>query len=177
MDARLMIPAFDAYLASRGLGLQATVIGGAALQLLGIIERPTKDCEVLVPELSTEILAAADDFAVSASGGQLAPGWLNNGPASLVRSLPAAWSTRLQSLYVGAALELRTLAREDLLRSKLFALIDRNIDLLDCVALRPTRTELQALLPWLCDQDANADWPRYVRVVLDQLAQELGYEL
>lgn len=114
---------------------------------------------------------------MSASGGQLVPGWLNNGPASLVRSLPAAWSTRLQSLYSGAALELRTLAREDLLRSKLFALIDRNIDLPDCVALRPTQVELQALLPWLSEQDSNEDWPGYVRIVLGQLAQELGYEL
>jgi hypothetical protein len=66
---------------------------------------------------------------------------------------------------------------EDLLRSKLFALSDRNIDLPDCVALRPTRAEQQALLPWLGEQDANEDWPSYVRIVFGQLGQELGYEL
>jgi hypothetical protein len=69
------------------------------------------------------------------------------------------------------------LAREDLLRSKLFALVDRNIDLPDCVALRPSREELHALPPWLDDQDGNEQWTGYVRVVLGQLAQELGYEL
>lgn len=83
----------------------------------------------------------------------------------------------LEPLYSGSALKLLTLGREDLLRSKLFALIDRNIDLPDCLALRPTRAELHSLLPWLSDQDGNEDWPRYVREVVGQLAQELGYEL
>jgi hypothetical protein len=91
--------------------------------------------------------------------------------------LPKDWPARLEPLYRGAALELLTLAREDLLRSKLFALIDRNIDLPDCVAMRPAREELRALLPWLYEQDSNSEWPRYVDQVLGQLAQELGYEL
>jgi hypothetical protein len=37
--------------------------------------------------------------------------------------------------------------------------------------------ELQALLPWLSEQDASEDWPSYVGLVIGQLAQELGYEL
>ena len=36
MDARTTIPAFDAFLAARALRLRATVIGGAALQLLQV---------------------------------------------------------------------------------------------------------------------------------------------
>jgi hypothetical protein len=177
MDARSIIPEFDAFLARRGLALRATMIGGAALQLLGVIARPTKDCDVLDPSLSSDIIQAADDFARHHPDKGLAPGWFNNGPASLLQTLPSAWVTRLQPLYSGTALELLTLAREDLLRSKLFALVDRNIDLPDCVALKPTRDELQALLPWLSEQDSNVDWPGYVLVVLRQLAQELGYEL
>lgn len=89
----------------------------------------------------------------------------SNGPTGYSRSTQAP------------ALELLTLGREDLLRSKLFALIDRNIDLPDCVALAPSRDELDALLPWLDEQDGNEQWPDYVRVMLGQLAQELGYEL
>jgi hypothetical protein len=177
VDARKIIPEFDAYLASRGLRLRAIVIGGAALQLMDVIARPTNDCDVLDPTLPAEILQAADDFARLHSTEGLAVGWLNNGPASLLRNLPQSWSTHLESLYSGNALELLTLGREDLLRSKLFALIDRNIDLPDCLALRPTRAELHSLLPWLSEQDGNEDWPPYVREVLGQLAQELGYEL
>ena len=177
MDAREIIPQFDEYLAARGLKLRAIVIGGAALQLLGIIARPTEDCDVLDPSLPGAILEAAAGFAKLHAADGLRAEWLNNAPAALLRTLPSAWSARLQQLYSGAALELLTLGREDLLRSKLFALIDRNIDLPDCIALQPTREELLSILPWLCEQDSNDDWPRYVRVVLDQLAQELGYGL
>jgi hypothetical protein len=177
VDARKTIPVFDAYLAQRGLTLRATVVGDAALQLLGVIARPTKDCDVLDPELPAAIRQAADDFAALHADEDVERGWLNNGPASLVPSLPPTWSTRLHPLYSGAALELLTLSREDLLWSKLFALVDRNIDLPDCIALNPTRSELHELLPWLDQQDSNEEWPRYVRVVLGQLAAELGYEL
>jgi hypothetical protein len=175
VDARTTIPAFDAFLAERRLTLRATVIGGAALQLMGVIARPTKDCDVLDPALPAEILRAADEFAARV-GEELRPGWFNNGPASLLRTLPPEWADRRQPLYSGAALVLLTLAREDLLRSKLFALVDRNIDLADCVALAPTREELHALLPWLDAQDGNEQWPEYVRIMLGQLAQELGHE-
>jgi hypothetical protein len=176
MDARAVIPAFDAFLQERRLTLRATVIGGAALQLLGIIARATKDCDVLDPTLPVEIIRAADEFPGSLASAELRPGWLNNGPASLIRTLPVGWAARSQPLYSGSALELLTLAREDLLRSKLFALVDRNIDLADCVALRPTRDELGAILPWLDEQDGNEQWPEYVRIVLAQLAKELGHE-
>ena len=58
MDARITLRAFDAFLAERRLML--TVIGGAALQLMGVIERPTKDCDVLDPQLPAEIREAAE---------------------------------------------------------------------------------------------------------------------
>lgn len=93
MDARAIIPEFDAYLASRGLRLRAIVIGGAALQLMDVIACPTNDCDVLDPTLPAEILQAADDFAKLHSVEGLTVGWLNNGPASLVRNLPQTWST------------------------------------------------------------------------------------
>jgi hypothetical protein len=176
VDARTTIPQFDAYL-TRRLELKATVIGGAALQLMGIIVRPTNDCDVLDPTLSPEIVGAADDFVRLHPESNLSLGGLKNGPASLLRTLPKEWTARRVPLYRGTAIELLTLAREDLLRSKLFALLDRNIDLPDCVAMRPAREELQALLPWLYEQDSNPEWPRYVDEVLGQLARELGYEL
>jgi hypothetical protein len=144
---------------------------------MGVVSRPTKDCDVLDPALPAEIIRAADDFAKTRPDEHLVLGWFNNGPISLVRSLPSAWSSRLQPLYSGAALDLQTLGRSDFLGSKLFALVDRNIDLPDCIALRPTRAELLALIPWLTAQDSNEDWPAYVRVVVGKLAQELGYEL
>ena len=56
-----------------------------------------------------------------------------------------------------------------MLRSKLFALCDRGIDLADCIALAPTIGELAALRPWLDRQDGNPDWPAHVGEVLSDV--------
>ena len=63
MYPRQTLEAFDHFLAARGLYLEAVVIGGAALELLGVISRPTKDCDILHPSLPAAILAAAREFA------------------------------------------------------------------------------------------------------------------
>jgi hypothetical protein len=49
------IEAFDLFLRDRGLRFDAVVIGGAALSLLGVVSRPTKDIDILVPEIPQEI--------------------------------------------------------------------------------------------------------------------------
>ncbi len=162
-------------LTERGLMLKATVIGGAALQLTGLITRPTNDCDVLDPVLDLAIVEAADAYAETRE--QVSAGWFNNGPISLIRTLPSQWSERLDPIFSGTAIELHTLGREDFLRSKLFAMIDRNIDLPDCVALAPTRGEWHLLLPWFDEQDGNPQLPEHVRNMLRQLALRLGYEL
>jgi hypothetical protein len=79
------IDAFDQFLRDRGLRFDAVVIGGAALSLLGVVSRPTKDIDILVPEIPQEIHVAARAFAVEirATGEILQDDWLNNGPASL----------------------------------------------------------------------------------------------
>lgn len=177
MRPRETLTAFDRFLEDRALRLDAVVIGGTALNLLGVVSRPTKDCDVLHPALPPAIAEAAREFAAlqRAAGEALQDDWLNNGPQSLVSQLPAGWQERLQTVFTGAALELRCLGREDLLRSKLFALCDRGIDLRDCVALAPTARELRAIRPWLETQDANPDWPAHVRETFADLAKRLGH--
>ena len=48
MRPREVLTAFDGYLGKRALRLDAVVIGGTALNLLGIVSRPTKDCDIHV---------------------------------------------------------------------------------------------------------------------------------
>jgi hypothetical protein len=170
---------FDRYLEARGLHFDAVVIGGAALNLLGVVSRLTKDCDILFPEIPKDIAKASQAFAgeVRGNGGDLADEWLNNGPASLQTQLLPGWDNRLQTAYSGRAIHLRTLAREDLLCAKLFALCDRGIDLLDCVALAPDQAELDKIIPWLEQQDANPQWPAHVRITIANLARRLGYAL
>ena len=177
MSPRETLEAFDRYLTQRGLRLDAVVIGGAALNLLGVISRATKDCDILDPPLPSPIVEAARSFAagVRKRGEVLQDDWLNNGPASLTSVLPPGWRDRLQIVFSGAAIELRCLGREDLLRSKLFALCDRGFDLGDCLALAPSASELDAILPWLEQQDGHPGWPSHVRTTLADLGKRLGH--
>jgi Nucleotidyltransferase of unknown function (DUF6036) len=177
MEAARTIRLFDQFLAERGLSFEAVVIGGAALGLLGIISRQTRDCDILRPALPAEIRNAATAFAKArrAHGEVLDDEWLNNGPASLADALPEGWSTRLQMAYQGRAIILRCLGRTELLMSKLFALCDRGIDLRDCVALAPTVEELRDIRPWVERQDANPEWPAHVRATLDDLGRRLNH--
>ncbi len=168
---------FDIFLAECGLVLDAIIIGGTALALLGVISRQTRDCDVLHPELPEVIKEAATAFAtqVRQQGEVLADDWLNNGPSLLADVLPDGWRGRIQIAFSGRALSLSTLGRMDLLRSKLFALCDRGTDLPDCLALAPSQEELEVILPWLEQQDANPDWPAHVGATLQDLHGRLSH--
>ena len=173
------IEAFDQFLRDRGLRFDAVVIGGAALSLLGVLSRPTKDVDILVPEIPPEIHVAARAFAIEvrATGEILQDDWLNNGPASLADHLSTGWQERLQDIFDGSALHFRCLGRHDLLCAKLFALCDRSIDLDDCIALAPTPDELENVLTWLQLQDANPDWPEHVRNTIADVAKRIGHDV
>jgi hypothetical protein len=79
VDSREILETFDRYLAARGLRLDAVVIGGAALNLLGVISRATKDCDILDPPLPPPIVEAARTFAAELRrrGEGLQDDWLN----------------------------------------------------------------------------------------------------
>jgi hypothetical protein len=179
MVVKEILQQFDEYLLKRGLRFEAVVIGGAALNLLGVISRPTNDCDVLCPEISAEIADASHAFAadIRERGGLLQKDWLNNGPVSLSYHLLGDWEQRIQPLFSGRSIQLRCLHRSDFLCAKLFALCDRGIDLGDCIALAPTKSDLATVLPWLERPDANPDWPTHVRATFTDLARRLGHVL
>jgi hypothetical protein len=177
MLPRPTIEAFDRHLAALGLRLEAVVIGGSALALLGVTTRQTRDFDILAPVLPREIAEAAREFARAqrSLGIDLVDDWLNNGPMQVGDVLPKAWQLRTRPVFEGRALVLTTLGREDLLKTKLFALCDRGIDLLDCVALAPTAAELEEAVSWLAGQDANPDWPAHVDATIADLSRRLGH--
>lgn len=179
MLPRPTIEAFDRHLATLGLRLEGVVIGGAALALLEIISRETRDFDMLAPALSREIAAAACDFAQRqrSLGIELADNWLNNGPLQLGEVLPAGWQGRIQLVFEGTALLLNTLGKSDLLKTKLFALCDRGTDIIDCIAMAPTAEEIAAAQPWLALQDANPEWPAHVTATLEALQRRIGHGL
>ena len=97
MDPRTTIEAFDRFLAEQAYPCELIVIGGAALALLGIIRRPTRDCDVLDPLLESRLIAMSQEFAQrqTAIGVPLDQDWLNNGPVSLAAVLPSGWRSRV----------------------------------------------------------------------------------
>jgi hypothetical protein len=177
MDVKTTLAQFDAFLENRGLDFDAVIIGGAALALLGIISRQTRDCDVMEPLIPIEIQDAVKEFAISVrqSGEFLQDNWLNHEPSSLSKLLPQGWQNNLQLIFKGKSLTLHTLGRQDLIRTKLFALCDRGTDLLDCIALKPSIEEIEEAIHWVLEQDTNPDWPRHVSSVLGDLGARLGY--
>ena len=179
MFPRPTIEAFDARLVGLDLRLEAIVIGGSALALLGVTSRQTRDFDIIAPEIPVTILEVAKAFAQEQRrlGVELIDDWLNNGPMQLGDVLPQGWHLRVVLAFEGKALVLHSLGRADLLKTKLFALCDRGTDLPDCVALAPTAAELAESLPWVAFQDANPDWPAHVAATLADLARRLGHGL
>jgi hypothetical protein len=137
---------------------------------------------VLDPQIPESILSAARVFAAARG---LGSEWFNSRAHDFVGvpgCLPDGWRERLRWAYQGQALRLRTLARQDLLCTKLVALVDRGVDFEDCVALRPTRAELEQAWPFVAQYEGNADsrevyWLLLARKYLTRLAQELGYDV
>jgi hypothetical protein len=168
--------AFDQFLEKEDLTFSGTVIGATALLVMGVIDRATVDVDFLAPMIPDSIAKAARTFAKRYQGPEspLREDWLNNGPESLIRDLPAGWEQRVVPLYQGSRLQLTTLGRLDLLRSKLYAYCDRQQDLEDCIALKPTAKELNTCLPWLKERDAHPKWPEHVARSLQVLAKRLG---
>lgn len=175
MYPRETIQKFDAFLATYGLTLDAIVVGGAALALLRVTDRQTRDVDVLHPDLPAAVAEAARVFAQTqrAAGHPLDDDWLNNGPSGLKGLLPAGWRERQLEAFRGAAVRLTVLGRPDLLKTKLFALCDRGTDLPDCVALAPTAAELGEAEPWLAEQDTHPGWPDHVKQTLADLRRRL----
>jgi Nucleotidyltransferase of unknown function (DUF6036) len=172
-----VIEKFDQYLLERKLKFKAIVIGGAALNIMDVTKRTTVDIDFLDPIIPQEIKDASIAFAKKYPDLELNPeGWFNNGPISLIRDLPPKWKMRLVTIFKGKALVLETLGRSDLLKSKLYALCDRDRDLDDCVALEPTNDEIEECREWVLKGDGNELWPKRVDEMFKLLKKELKIE-
>lgn len=102
---------------------------------------------------------------------------MNNGPIQLADMLPEGWRNRVHAVFSGNSVQLSVLGREDLLKTKLFALCDRGTDLADCIALSPTVAELHPAHPWVKAQNMNALWPAHVEATFHDLSKRLDHAI
>jgi hypothetical protein len=161
---------------ARGEHFRVVIIGGAAMNLLGIVARTTTDVDILAfgdlesdarsghriarpPEpLPAALIAAAQ--AVAREMG-LGPDWLNAGPASQWDlGLPPGLESRIE-WRTHAALDVGLVGRLDLIYFKLYAAADdtgpKSVHFQDLLALSPTLAELAAAREWVVSQDAGLE--------------------
>jgi hypothetical protein len=156
------------------------VCGGSALLALGLVQRTTKDVDVLAgvdgsaglvdPRAFSATLQAVAEEVGAQLG--LLPGWLNAAPADQVlMGLPEGFLARLIRRDYGPRLTIHFPDRFDLIHLKLFAVIDqgpgRHVP--DLLALRPSEEELFAAARWVPTQDSGGVFPRLVKEALVHL--------
>jgi hypothetical protein len=168
----------------RGQHVGVLVIGGGSLLLLGLIERPTADVDVVgfvdpagyvKAESLPAFLAEAVGDVADALG--LQPRWLNAGPAGLVDfGLPPGLAERVEVRRYGT-LEVHLPARQDLICFKLYAVVDqgpRSKDVADLRALDPDREELLVAARWTRTHDDSHPFLGEPREALAMFGVEVG---
>ncbi len=166
-DAALVeaLEALGGLLASRGEEQDLVLTGGGALLLLGAIDRPTKDLDVVArvdggrlvrAEPLPEALTSAVLDVAAALG--LPDDWLNAGPAALLDlGLPDGFADRLKVLRY-EALTIRLASRRDQVAFKLYASVDQgplSRHFADLKRLAPTKEELVSSARWCRTHDPS----------------------
>jgi hypothetical protein len=171
-------------LAADGEEVRLVAVGGAALQLQGLVDRTTQDVDVI-----GRVRAEGDDVAhpeplpeavvraaqAVARDLDLPTDWLNTEIAAQWRTgLPPGLSDDLTWRQFGGplgGLVLGLVGRRTLVALKLFAAVDRgprSVHFQDLRALAPTRAELDAAAAWVRTQDESPVFADMVGQVVDR---------
>lgn len=151
---------------ARGERFELVVVGGAGLQALGLIERATRDVDIVAlrsgedlekAEPLPEGLQASRDLV--ARDFSLPEDWLNPGPAkTLDLGLPEGFLERLERRDYGGGLVVYLASRYDQIHLKFYAAVDSRgpgKHEQDLKALAPTEEELIAAARWSCTHDVS----------------------
>ena len=172
-----------ALLEERGQRIGVLVVGGGSLLLLGVVERPTADVDVVGFSSPTgyakaEVLPDFLALAVREVGEALGLGdaWFNSGPAGLIDfGLPPGLADRVTVKRYGA-LDVHLPAREDLVCFKLYAATDqgeRSKHFSDLRALAPTPDQLLNAARWTRTHDPSPGFLGELRRILGLLGVEV----
>lgn len=155
-------------LADRGLRFDVVAIGGGGLLLIGVIDRPTKDLDLVALLENDSLVAIENENALPPALSEavadvarvldLPMDWVNGGPSSMLRfGLPDGFQERLHRRTYGG-LGLLLADRIDQIHFKLYAAADgkpggkHHVDL---EKLRPTREELLTAARWVRTHDPS----------------------
>ena len=154
------------------------VLGGAALNLLAIVDRPTIDVDVLARADDTGAIEPPDPLpdtlrraiAAVARDRGLLENWMNTTVADQWRfGLPPGLAERLEWRRYGA-LRVGIVGRRDLICFKLYASADQtgpdNVHVRDLLALKPNPEDLEWAAEWVRAQDSSPEFHAVVARVV-----------
>jgi len=187
-DIDMLLQAVGELLEAEGEHIGIVVVGGASLNLLGLVPRTTQDVDVIasvrpaedpavsvleqpdpLPEpLTRAIATVARDFDLSQDwmNTEIAAQWLQGLPPTLPKDI--TWKT-YGALRVGLA------GRQTLITLKLFAAADRgptSVHYQDLVRLQPANEELEEAALWVRTQDASKDFATFVDQVIERVRRD-----
>lgn len=172
---------------NRSRGFSLVVCGGTALNAMHLIQRTTKDVDIVAlidsnnqlvdpAPLPEALMVAAKEVADTLN---LAQDWLNNGPSSgdggLFRlGLPDGFKERLTKNYQGEKLMVYFVSRLDQIHFKLYAAIDQlgSYHASDLKQLSPSDEELLQAVRWTTTHDTSEGFQTAIKLFL----REFGYE-
>jgi hypothetical protein len=155
--AEELLGALSEQLQAASLNFDLVVIGGSALLARGLVERTTRDVDVVALAGSDGLLSAVElpagllrAVATVARDFDIPMNWLNSGPADLLRfGLPRGFEDRWETRTYGEALTVRWASRFDQIHFKLYAAVDQaGKHLTDLEALEPSHDELISAARW-----------------------------
>lgn len=171
-----LFSALGEQVAALGQRFKLVVVGGSGLLALGLIERSTRDVDLIALRSGDELGSAkplpaslatardrvARDFALPSD-------WLNPGPTDMLRfGLPDGFIDRLERRDYGDGLTVYFASRYDQIHFKLYALVDQGPGKheTDLRALSPTQDELLAAARWSRLHDPSEGYEGVLREVL-----------
>lgn len=166
---------------------ELVVCGGSALNVLGLVNRTTKDVDVVAfavknagENFRLERAEPFPDILLEASKKvardfNLPEKWLNPGPTSVLDfGLPEGLMNRVETKKFGKSLTVHFLSRYDQICFKLYAAVDQGVGkhYNDLLLLEPDANELVKAAQWSMTHDVSESY----RQIIKDLLRHMGHE-
>jgi hypothetical protein len=158
------------------------ICGGSALNLAGLVDRPTRDVDVLglvrgteealvVAELLPEEVSRAAQLV--AADLSLPADWLNDSALAVHQlGLPAGILQRAHPWRFGPCLTVYVIGRKDQVALKLYAALDRQKGqrhFRDLDTIEATPAEMEFAVHWLLDRKTSPEFRKAIRKIVETL--------
>lgn len=164
--------------------VEMVICGGSALQALALVDRTTRDVDVVALARTNENMvcelftanplphAIIEAARIVSRDFRLPEDWLNSGPTDLLtHGLPEGFTGRLHTSRYGIKLVIHFIDRFDQICLKTYAAINGGgpHHLSDLRILNPSDDEMLVAAKWCLTQDASELFPVLVRSFLEKV--------